>query len=164
MRIALVADDCSPLTQLNRHDDAGFGVQTARAGSLARALARLGHRVTIYARRDAGGVPGSAILAPGVTVEHVAAGPPTPLAADKLAGILPEFGSYLAQHWGRNPPDVAHAYFWTSGLAALAGARGLGVPVAQTFGSLGATEQRYNTPQRPPTARIRLEACIARSA
>jgi len=160
MRIALVADN-SPLTPLA---DPAPGAQAARLVPLAQALARLGHRITIYARRDARALPGSAILAPGVTVEHVTAGPPTPLSADKLAGYLPELGRYLAQRWRRNPPDVAHAHFWTSGLAALAGARGLDVPVAQTFGSLGATEQRYHTPQRPPTARIRLEACIARSA
>jgi glycosyltransferase involved in cell wall biosynthesis len=157
MRIALVAENTSPLT-----DPAA--AQTARVTSLALALARLGHRVTIYARRDARALPGSAILAPGVAVEHVTAGPPTPLDTDEVTAHLPEFGHDLAQRWRRNPPDVAHAHFWTSGLAALAGARDLGVPVAQTFGSLGAAEQRHHTPERPLTARIRLEACIARSA
>jgi D-inositol-3-phosphate glycosyltransferase len=164
MRIALVADDCSPLTQLSRHDDAGFGVQAARAGSLARALARLGHRVTIYARSDAGGLPGSAILAPGVTVEHVAAGPPTPLADDKLVAHLAEFSGHLAQRWRRNRPDIVHAHSWTSGLAALAAARDIGVPVAQTFGSLAAAERRHRVPGRQSEARLRLEPGIARSA
>jgi len=164
MRIALVAQDSSPLTSLTQHADPGSGAQTARLTSLAQALARLGHRITIYARRDSRELPGSAILAPGVTVEHVTAGPPTPLDADKLAAHLPEFGDHLAQRWRRNPPDIAHAHFWTSGLAALAAARYLGVPVAQTFGSLGAAEQRHRVPGRPSAARIRLEPCIAHSS
>jgi glycosyltransferase involved in cell wall biosynthesis len=164
MRIALVADDCSPLTQLSQHDDARLGAQTARVSPLALELARLGHRVTIYARRDAKGLPGSAILAPGVTVEHVTAGPAAPLPADTPAAHVAEFSSCLAQHWRRNRPDIAHAHSWTSGLAALGGARDLGVPVAQTFGSLAAAEQRHLVPGRQPTARIRLESGIARSA
>src|SRR5258708_2269903 len=160
MRIALVAQDSSPLAQ---HADSDCGAQTARLTSLALALARLGHRITIYARRDSRALPGSAILARGVTVEHVTAGRPAPLDADNAAH-LPEFGDYLAQRWRRNPPDIVHAHFWTSGLAALAGARYLGVPVAQTFGSLAAAEQRHRLPARPSAARIRLEPCIARSA
>ena len=160
MRIALVAQN-SPFAQ---HADPDANATAARVASLAQALAHLGHRITIYVRRDADALPDSAILAPGVTVEHVTAGPPTPLDSDELAGHLPEFGNYLAQRWGRSRPDVAHAHYWTSGLAALVGARDLGVPVAQTFSSLGAAEQRYYPSQPPSDTRIRLEACIARSA
>jgi D-inositol-3-phosphate glycosyltransferase len=164
MRIALVADDCSQLTQLTQHDDPRLGAQIARVRPLAQELARLGHRITIYARRDSERLPGSAILAPGVTVEHMTAGPPTPLPADKLAAHIAQFSSCLAQRWRRNRPDVAHAHSWTSGLAALAAARDLEVPAAQTFGSLAAAEQRHLVPERLPTTRIRLEPGIARSA
>ncbi len=163
MRIALVTDH-SPLTHLSQPADPGSLTQTARVTSLAQELARAGHRVTIYARRDSRALPDSAILAPGVTAEHVTAGPPTPLAADKLAAHLAEFGRCLTRHWRRNRPDVVHAHAWTGGLAALGGARDLGVPVVQTFGSLGAAEQRHRMPQAPSPARIRLEAGIARSA
>jgi len=161
MRIALVARSISPLARDASPDS---GAEAARVTSLAKALAGLGHRVTIYARRDSQALPDSAIIAPGVTVEHVTAGPPEPLDADKLTPYLPEFGNYLAQRWRRNPPDVAHAHHWTTGLAALAGARDLGVPVAQTFGSLGAAEQRLGMTEHLSDARLRLEACIARSA
>jgi D-inositol-3-phosphate glycosyltransferase len=161
MRIALVARSSSPLARDASPDS---GAEAARVTSLAKALAGLGHRVTVYARRDSLALPDSAIIAPGVTVEHVTAGPPEPLEPDQLTPHLPEFGSYLAQRWRRNPPDVAHAHHWTTGLAALAGARDLGVPVAQTFGSLGAAEQRLGLAEHLPDARLRLEACIARSA
>lgn len=38
------------------------------------------------------------------------------------------------------------------------------MPVAQTFGSLGTAEQRYGVAERLSDTRLRLEACIARSA
>ena len=161
MRIALVAHHGSPLTRGNGQDPLP---QAAGVAAHAQALAKLGHRVTIYARRDSRGLPGSAILAPRVTVEHVAAGPLAPLAGDELAAHVAEFGDYLAQRWHRNPPDLVHAYFWTSGLAALAAARGRGIPLVQTFGTLGAAERRHGPAGQQQDGRIRLEACIARSA
>jgi len=161
MRIALVARSINPLAP---SADPGSAAEAARVTSLGQALAGLGHRVTIYSRRDSRGLPDSTIIAPQVTVEHVTAGPAESLDADRLAPHLPEFGQYLAQRWRRNPPDIAHAYHWTAGLAALAGARDVGVPVAQTFGSLGAAEQRYGVAEGLSDARLRLETCIARSA
>ena len=160
MRIALVAHHGSPLTQATGQESVP---QAASIAAHAQALANLGHRVTIYARRDSRGLPGSAILAPRVTVEHVAAGPLAPLAADELAEHVAPFGDYLVQRWHRNQPDVVHAYFWTSGLAALAAIRGLDVPLVQTFGTLGAAHRR-SSPSPAQERRIRMEACIARSA
>jgi glycosyltransferase involved in cell wall biosynthesis len=161
MRIALVAPSSDPLAT---HLDPRSAAEVTRVISLARSLAAVGHRVTVYARKDAAALPESAIVAPGVTVEHVPAGPAEPVEPDALTAHLPEFGNYLAQRWRRNKPDVAHAHSWTMGLAALAGARGLGVPVVQTFGSLGGAELRHGLQESPSDARIRLEACIARAA
>jgi glycosyltransferase involved in cell wall biosynthesis len=161
MRISLVAPSSDPLAT---HLDPRAAAEATRVISLARALAAIGHRITIYARKDSRVLPESAIAAPGVTVEHVPAGPPAPMDPDALAAHLPEFGDYLTQRWRRNRPDIAHAHSWTMGLAALAGARGLGIPVVQTFGSLGAAEQQHGLQDCPSGARIRLEACIARSA
>jgi glycosyltransferase involved in cell wall biosynthesis len=161
MRIALVAPSSNPLAE---HLDPRSADEATRVTSLAQALARAGHRITIYARKDSSALPDSVILAPGVTVEHVTAGPLAPLDTGNFTAHLPEFSRCLAQRWRRNRPDIVHAYSWTMGLAALAGARGLDLPVAQTFGSLGAAEWRDRPSVPPSDARIRLEACIARSA
>jgi glycosyltransferase involved in cell wall biosynthesis len=161
MRIALVAHHGSPLTQATGQEPVP---QPASVAAHAQALAKLGHRVTIYARRDSRGLPGSAILSPRVTVEHVAAGPPAPLTPAELAEHVAPFGDYLAQRWQRNQPDLVHAYFWTSGLAALAAIRGgLDVPLVQTFGTLGAA-RRHGSPAPAQDGRVRMETCIARSA
>jgi glycosyltransferase involved in cell wall biosynthesis len=159
MRIALVAQHGSPLTPATSQDSLPLAEGIP---AHAQALAALGHRVTVYARRDSRGLPGSAILAPRVTVEHVPAGPPVPLAGEELAAQVAGFGDHLAQRWRRNQPEVAHAYTWTSGLAALAATRGLDIPVVQTFGTLGVAERRHGS--NDLDGRIRLEACIARSA
>ena len=161
MRIALVAHTGSPLTPATGQEPAS---QAASIAAHARGLARLGHRVTVYARRDSRALPGSAILAPRVTVEHVTAGPPVPLSGADLADNVAEFSDELAQRWRRNPPDVIHAYFWTSGLAALAAARGRGIPLVQTFGTLGIAERRHGGTADGNDVRIRLEGCLARSA
>jgi glycosyltransferase involved in cell wall biosynthesis len=161
MRIALVAQNGSPLSPATEQHPVSQAVSVA---AHARGLAKLGHRVTIYARRDARALPGSAILAPQVTVEHVAAGPLAPLSAGELAANVAPFGDYLAQRWRRNAPDLVHAYYWTSGLAALAASRGSGIPLVQTFGSLGAAEQHHGCATDAGGARIRMEGCLARSA
>jgi D-inositol-3-phosphate glycosyltransferase len=161
MRIALVAPSSDPSAT---HLDPRFAAEATRVISLARSLAAVGHRITIYARKDSDALPESAIAAPGVTIEHVPAGPAAPVEPEALTAHLPEFGNYLAQRWRRNRPDVVHAYSWTMGLAALAGTRGLDVPVVQTFGSLGAAEKGHGLQETPSDARIRLEACIARTA
>lgn len=161
MRIALVAHNGSPLSPSTEQHPVS---QAAGVAAHAQGLAKLGHRVTIYARRDSRALPGSAILAPQVTVEHVAAGPLAPLSAGELAANVARFGDYLAQRWRRNAPDLVHAYYWTSGLAALAASRGSGIPLVQTFGSLGAAERHHGCAGDTGGARIRMEGCLARSA
>jgi glycosyltransferase involved in cell wall biosynthesis len=160
MKIALVAQQVSPLSAA---PDANIADQNIQVTSLASALAKLGHRVTIFARKDSPALPGRASLAPRVGIEHVSAGPAGPLAADELAPHIAAFGGSLADRWRRNPPDIVHAHFWTSGLAALAGARDLGIPVVQTFHSLAAAQWPQGQRDGCPDARIRLEAAIARS-
>jgi D-inositol-3-phosphate glycosyltransferase len=161
MRIAIVAQHGSPLTvTTNPHADA----QGSAVTSLAQTLARQGHRITVYARRDAAGLPDSAILARGVTVEHLTAGPQAQLAGEQLVAHVREFSDQLAKRWSQKRPDVAHAHSWTSGLAALAAARDSGVPVVQSFGSLAAAARRHGLTGDASEMRLRLEACIAKNA
>jgi glycosyltransferase involved in cell wall biosynthesis len=167
MKIALVTLQGNPFGQI---PEAGPDRQDRRLASLVSALAVQDHDVTVYARRDSDAQPEKSEPAPGVTVEHVPAGPARELPADSLAAHAAEFGQYLARHWQDDAPDVAHAYFWTSGLAALAGARDLGVPVVQTFLSLQAGDPapvvrpaRAQARAGGGAARLRLEPVIARS-
>jgi len=105
----------------------------------------------------------------GVTADIGASGALDPVDGEPgdraLLEQVPEFAGRLATRWRRSRPDVVHATGWTSGLAALSAARGLDVPVVQSFGPLAAARQRNGL--RPPgtaAERIRLEAAIGRSA
>jgi glycosyltransferase involved in cell wall biosynthesis len=161
MKIALVTLQGNPFGQT---PEAGPDRQDQRLASLVSALAEQDHDVTVYARRDSEGQPEKSKPAPGVTVEHVSAGPAKELSSDHLAPHAAEFGQYLARHWQDDAPDVAHAYFWTSGLAALAGARDLGVPVVQTFLSLQATDPDSARPAQIQPAQAQSARAKARSA
>ncbi len=144
MQIALVADQASQLTPARGGAGAGSDSQDIGLSTLARALGGLGHQVTIYARKDAPALPARAKVAPGVTVEHMRAGPAARLAADDVLPHMAAFSGLLAQRWRQHVPDIVHAHFWTGGLAALAATRDVPVPVVQTFHSLGASERRYH--------------------
>ena len=157
MRIALVAPHVT-LPGSSPIADSG-----PRVTSLAKALAGLGHQVTVYGRKDSASLPRSVKLGPGVTVEHVPAGPPSRLSSDELAPHIRAFGDYLAQRWRRNRPDLAHAHFWLSGLASVAGARGLDIPVVQTFHRLDLVPRRRCTSQPQDMARLRVKASLARN-
>jgi glycosyltransferase involved in cell wall biosynthesis len=163
MKIALVAQHATP--------DPGASAQQAedtRLLELSRSLAEKGHRVTVYARRHGASLPRRADAGPGVKIEYL--GPedgrqPVPGDDAELLAQVPAFSHPLHERWRYDRPDVVHALRWTSGLAALAAARDLRVPVVQSFDSLGVAEQRHRMiPRGTSTERIRLEPAIGRSA
>jgi len=162
MRIDMVSEHASPLAAIGGVDSGGQNVHVAQ---LAQALGRRGHHVTVHTRRDSPDLSPRIRAAPGVTVEHVDAGPPMELPKDELLGYMDEFGEHLARRWAEQPPDVAHAHFWMSGLAARRGARGTAIPVLHTFHALGVVKRRHQgAADTSPPARLRLEAALARDA
>ncbi|WP_031508916.1 glycosyltransferase [Streptomyces megasporus] len=160
MRIAMVSEHASPLAALGGPDAGGQNVYVAQ---LSKALARRGHLVTVHTRRDAPEPPDRVPFGPGVVVEHVPAGPARPVPKDDLLEYMPDFGAHLARRWAEQRPHVVHAHFWMSGLAALAGSRGLGVPVVQTFHALGSVKRRHQgADDTSPPERIEVERRIGR--
>ena len=160
MKLAMVSEHASPLAVLGGADAGGQNVHVAEVSA---ALGRMGHQVTVYTRKDARDLPARVAAARGVTVVHVPAGPPTQLAKDELLPHMAAFGEYLAASWATSPPDLVHAHFWMSGLAAVAGARGRNVPVVQTFHALGAVKRRYQGGQdTSPPERIERERQLGR--
>ena len=140
MKIALVAQNATPL-----HPRAGSGPDRddIGLGELTRKLASQGHQVTVYTEKNLPDLPEQAQLHDGVQVKYIDAGPAgdEPGDADLLRRV-PAFSGPLRSHWQSDRPDIVHALRWTSGLAALAAARDLGIPVVQEFNSLCVTERR----------------------
>ncbi|GID27204.1 glycosyltransferase [Paractinoplanes brasiliensis] len=141
MRIAMISEHASPL---------GDGGQQSHVAGLSAALAELGHEVCVYTRRDDPAVAEVVTTPGGIRVVHVPAGPPHILPPDLLLPHMGEFAKWLEQHWrtGAWVPDVAHAHFWTSGLAAVTAARQFGIPVVQSFHELGEIEAGSSKPSR----------------
>lgn len=163
MRIAMVSEHASPLATLGGVDAGGQNVHVA---ALAGALAAEGHDVTVYTRRDNPFPPDEVRMGGGVTVVHVPAGPAESIGKDELLPFMPAFGDWLTAHWRRvGPPDLVHAHFWMSGLAALRAGGTLGVPVVQTYHALGVTKQRHQGAlDTSPPGRIGAERTIGASA
>jgi D-inositol-3-phosphate glycosyltransferase len=158
MRIALVSEHASPLAVLGGVDAGGQNVHVA---ALAHGLARLGHEVVVHTRRDAPDLPHQVRMAPGVVVEHVVAGPPRPVPKDDLLPFMGDFADDLHRSWAARRPDVVHAHFWMSGLASLAAAQPLGLPVVQTFHALGAVKLRHQGDRdTSPRQRLAIESGI----
>ena len=134
MRIAMVSLSASPLAALGGADGLGPGIEV---GALSLALGARGHEVVVHTRRAEAELPAQVRLGPGVTVHHVDAGPQRPMAPVDLVPFMPRFASELAQRWLSQPPDVAHAHHWDSGVPATEAAAAARVPVALTFHALG---------------------------
>jgi glycosyltransferase involved in cell wall biosynthesis len=163
MKIAMVSEHASPLTAT----DGLGGPESGRhvhVADLARELGRLGHQVTVYARRDNPQARDRVRLGAGAMLEHVTAGPAVPMTTQESLRFVPEFAAHLARRWAadRDRPDVIHAHSWLSGLAALAGSNGLAVPVVESFHSLGVAARRRG--EVVTIERERMERAIGRTA
>ncbi len=162
MKIAMVSEHASPLAVLGGADAGGQNVHVAE---LSAALARRGHRVTVYTRRDDRELPDRVETAQGYTVVHVPAGPPEQIPKDQLLAHMGPFARFLDAEWAADRPDVTHAHFWMSGIATQLAARHLSVPAVQTFHALGVVKRRYQgADDTSPTDRLHLEATVARTA
>lgn len=162
MRISLVSEYASPLAVVDGGDGRAASGQHIQVAELSGALAQRGHEVTVFTRRATERTPDRVDTADGYRVVQVPAGPPRPLPKDQLLQYMGDFGSYLHDNWATDPPDLAHAHYWMSGLATELAARYLGFPVVQTFHQLGIVRQRYlREADAGPRARIRFERLIA---
>lgn len=140
MRIAMISEHAGPL---------GDGGRQTYVADLSAALTDLGHEVRVYTRRADPSAPDETTTADGTRVVHVAAGPARDVPPDLLPQYMGEFARRLEELWRDAwSPDVVHAHFWTSGLAAVTAARRAGIPVVQSFHELGAIEPGDGKPSR----------------
>lgn len=162
MKVAMVSEHANPLAALGGADAGGQNVAVAE---LSAALARRGHQVEVYTRRDAPGLPQRIGTPDGYTVVHVPAGPARHLPKDELLQYMGPFSRQLDAQWSVDRADVVHAHFWMSGIAAQLAAKRHRVPTVQTFHALGVVKQRHQGAlDTSPQGRLRLETLVAREA
>ena len=160
MRVALVSEHASPLATLGGVDAGGQNVHVA---ALAQAMGRRGVEVVVHTRREDAALPRRVPMGPGVTVDHVPAGPAEVVSKDTLFPYMDAFAADLRRQWTRRRPDVVHAHFWMSGYAALEAARPLGIPVVMTFHALGVVKRRHQGGRdTSPPQRLAVEQRLVR--
>lgn len=156
----MVSEHASPLAVLG---DVDAGGQNLYVAELSATLCRHGHEVVVYTRRDHPRSSARVRTDQGYDVVHVPAGPATRLAKDELLPHMGEFAHFLAARWSDDTPDVVHAHFWMSGLAAVHGARPMNVPVVQTYHALGIVKRRHQAADdTSPPERVGVERLIGR--
>jgi D-inositol-3-phosphate glycosyltransferase len=167
VKISMVSEHASPLAALGGVDAGGQNVHVA---ALSAALARRGHHVTVYTRRDADDLPDRVRISPSLEVVHLRAGPARHIPKDELLPFMGELADGLSHDWDKRPPDLIHGHFWMSGLAALDAARRKPaarghVPVVQTFHALGSVKRRHQgIADTSPAERQWLEPAVGQGA
>ncbi|MCU1511251.1 MAG: glycosyl transferase [Arthrobacter sp.] len=161
----MVSEHASPLAALGGVDAGGQNVHVA---ALSTALARRGHHVTVYTRRDSARLARRVQILPHLEVVHLDAGPARHVPKDELLPYMGALADGISRDWQRRPPDVIHGHFWMSGVAALDAARrgpsGAHVPVVQTFHALGTVKRRHQGAEdTSPLERQWLEPSVGRS-
>jgi D-inositol-3-phosphate glycosyltransferase len=161
-RIAVIAYHASPLVEPGTGDSGGMTVYVRR---LAEALSAKGVSTDIFTRGVKRRVT---ILAEGVRVIEIPAGPPRDLPKEDLVDHIEVFvnGVRSFSSEQRIAYDVLHSHYWQSGLAASKLAELWGIPFVHSHHTLGKVKNRYLAPgdEPEPDRRLAGEADVIASA
>lgn len=163
LRIALISEHASPLATIGSVDAGGQNIYVA---NVANCLARAGHHVDVFTRRDGIALPPCVHTAARSRVFHVNAGPACFVPKEKLLGYMPAFARSLQDLFKQAPPyDVVHANFFMSGQIGLTLRSIFKVPMVMTFHALGLVRREHQgAADGFPAARIAIERRIVRHA
>jgi len=155
-RLAVLSYHTSPMTQPGTGDGGGMNVYVRE---LSSALARLGHEVDVYTRRDSTEQRDVLQVEPGFRVHHVTAGPASALERSQLLHYVDDFtDSVRASFRCTGVPDALHANYWLSGLAGHRLKHELNIPLIMTFHTL--ERVKADTFQLESEERAQQEAAI----
>jgi len=135
----MVSMHTSPSARAGTGDAGGMNVSLL---ATAVELAARGVEVDLLTRAIAD--PSATLIAPGVTLHELRAGPRGELPKSELPTHSDEFGESVSRLLGRGDVsyDIIHAHYWLSGIATLPVALELGLPFVQSFHTLGAMKNR----------------------
>ena len=152
-RVAMVSMHTSPSTPAGTADAGGMNIALL---ATAFELASRGVEVDLLTR--AASEPAATLLAPGVTLHELVAGPRGELPKNELSHYSDEFGEGVARLVGRETPryDIIHSHYWLSGIATLPVALELGIPFVQSFHTIGAMKNRRLAPGDVPESERRV--------
>lgn len=148
----------SPLLAPGSGDAGGMNVYI---DELAREIGARGVHVDVYTRRDAPDLPDEVRVTDRYRVVHLDGGPRGRLEIGGLVEHVPAFTEAAIRFATEEGPDydLLHSHYWLSGRVGLAMKEVLGVPLANSFHTLGRVKDLTRRPDERPSSpeRIRTE-------
>ncbi len=157
-RIALLAYHACPLAAPGQGKSGGMNVHVRE---IARALAAQGAQVDIFTRNHEGQNSDAPIIADGVNVAHIPAGPADAPLSQQFE-YLPDFlDGMLSFRTDRQAEyDAIHSHYWLSGLAGRQFASAVGAPHVMTFHTLSRIKMQSRSGEQEPAIREQSETEI----
>lgn len=164
-RVAYLSLHTCPLLQPGSGDAGGMNVYIYELG---RAMAKRGVDVVVFTRRSDTTTPEIVDVVPGFRVVHITAGPPQSIPISDLPGLVGEFaeGTLAWIDQSGEQYDIIHSHYWLSGWAGVLLKEKLGLPLANSFHTLGRIKDLTRRADQAPEGTIRTlteEEVIARS-
>lgn len=166
-RVAVLSVHTSPLARPGEGDGGGLNVSVDET---ARRLVDRGVAVDVFTRATDPDLPPTVAVREGPAgasyrVHHVVAGPVAPVPKADVTNLLCGLLLAIERHDGPRP-DLLHGHYWLSGWVGKRLASRWGVPLVQTFHTLGVLKNAHLAPgdQPEPPLRLVAEAAVARAA
>ncbi len=143
----------SPLAQPGTGYAGGMNVYVHE---LSQTMAERDVEVTVFTRKTGPDHPAEVVIRPGYRIVHITAGPE----ADLRVEALPEFAQLFAEgvlRWfeGHRVPDLVHSHYWLSGWSGALIKETLGIPLVNSFHTLGRVHDRTRREGEPAASPIR---------
>ena len=155
MNIAYLALHTSPLSQPGVGDAGGMNVYV---DELATTMAARGIGAVVFTRRSNAALPDVIERVPGYRVVHIDVGPLYPTSIGELTSYVSMFADGVVDWTMRSGEsfDVVHSHYWLSGWAGVLVKEALGLPLANSFHTLGRIKDSASGPAERPSTPMRL--------
>jgi D-inositol-3-phosphate glycosyltransferase len=124
---------------------------------LARTMAGRGVEVVVFTRRTAPDQPEIVETRSGYSVVHIEAGPPEDIPIAAMPEFVPSFAEAVIG-WSIGHAhnfDLVHSHYWLSGWAGVLVKEALGIPLANSFHTLGRVKDLARRPDEAASSNMR---------
>lgn len=163
-KIAIISEHASPLALLGGVDSGGQNVYVAE---ICKELAKSGHEVDVYTRKDNHELDALVEWEQQVRIIHIKAGPEKFVEKEKLLQYMDEFALNMIRFIKENKIDydIVHANFFMSGLVASKVKKALNIPYVITFHALGLVRLAHQKEMdKFPPKRCAIETFLVKDA
>lgn len=152
--VAYLSMHTSPLAQPGTGYAGGMNVYVHE---LSETMADRQVNVVVFTRRTSPDQPDVVSQRPGYSIVHVQAGPAEELGVESLPGHVAEFAAGVVAAMTRRADafDVVHSHYWLSGWSGVLVKEATGLPLINSFHTLGRVKNKTRRPGEPIAAPIR---------